>query len=651
MKTFLFSLLAAGCTLVSTGDGAHADNLQSTLSPASDRWPRVWTTYSTVRSIDADFADLKAHGVDAVMLRAPSVREAKAYLEAARKHGLRLGVRLGKHLLPNAEMVEDAGLKPQRAVMIGGVYRGKAIDRFLFAFSAGKHEILIEPPVYNQRFAYKGRVSGEPAAHYFPEIGDPLRAEIVVPLAAYDGRQHLKILPATVERASDEVTLAEDSVSDRMPPSRETRDRNLYRLRFDLTGMQSARLDRVGVAVYWKYRGSREWYILNWSPVSMAADSTREAVRRQVRKRLAVWSEANGGTFPEADLVALRFGDETFYLTGHLGGRTPSVNYPLWDYSPSAVRRFRERAGDGVAYPRTWGHPEIYGPRAYSAWMYTLHEACADVCGAARAEAGTVSRTIMVFRNTTRFDVFSLANDHDGSGPELLTRNLDLVHIDPYPVGRSGYKNNIPRDMSYYGGLARRYGKPLVPWMQAHSYVGLDHVAPGQIDRMAEGQWNQGVDAVMWLGYGNGATFPRVNPESWERAAAFHRRLHRELPPKPKARLAVLRSYDAWALTNIEENTVRNPDDWLLQQWLEVWSVDHGRPYDVFELPPGEAAETAGKVESILERYPHGIANVPAEGAWYVGEGIDARVLPLDLAERHRRRFEREMEAKGWLGR
>ncbi|MFW6318304.1 MAG: hypothetical protein ACOC06_07555, partial [Halorubrum sp.] len=31
---------------------------------------------------------------------------------------------------------------------------GRAIDRHVFKFSAGKHQIIIEPPVYNKDFAY-----------------------------------------------------------------------------------------------------------------------------------------------------------------------------------------------------------------------------------------------------------------------------------------------------------------------------------------------------------------------------------------------------------------------------------------------------------------------------------------------------------------
>jgi hypothetical protein len=409
-------LTLLGLALIATVLCASEDELQSVLGPQSANRPLVWTTYSTVKSLEEDFIDLKTHGVDAVMLRAMPLEEAKLYLRAARRHGLRLGVSLGKHLLPNAEIVEQAGLKPEYAVMIGGVYQGKAIDRFLYAFTAQQQEIIVEPPVYNQTFAYTGRVSGERIAHYYPEIGDPLRAEIVVPLANYDGKQHLKIIEADIERVRGDFELTHDSVSKRMPSSYETRDRKLYRLRFDLTGLDTALLDRVGIAVYWQYHGSPEWYILNWAPVSVVAQNTKEAVRYAVRKQLGIWTAANGGVFPEDVVSALRFGDEPFFLTGHTGGKTPAVNYPLWDYSKTAIARFQEMTKDQIAYPRTWGHPEIYGVGAYSAWLYALHQGCGEICGVARDEVRKLCPSLMVFRNTTRNGVFALSNDHDGSG-------------------------------------------------------------------------------------------------------------------------------------------------------------------------------------------------------------------------------------------
>jgi len=51
---------------------------------------------------------------------------------------------------------------------------------------------------------------------------------------------------------------------------------------------------------------------------------------------------------------------------------------------------------------------------------------------------------------------------------------------------------------------------------------------------MADEQWAQGVDAIIWLGYGQ--TFPKIRPDSWERAAMFHKKLATSLPPKPKAK-------------------------------------------------------------------------------------------------------------------
>ena len=50
----------------------------------------------------------------------------------------------------------------------------------------------------------------------------------------------------------------------------------------------------------------------------------------------------------------------------------------------------------------------------------------------------------------------------------------------------------------------------------------------------------------------------------------------------------MLRPYTTWALSSRWQDKVRNPADWMLQQFLEVWAVKHGKPYDVFEIPPGQ---------------------------------------------------------------
>jgi len=614
--------------------------------------PVAWTTYRQVKSIDEDFQDLKEHGIGAVIIgsfdEAMAEEEARTYLEAARKHDIKLAVRTGNHLLPNGNMVKEAGFDPDYAVMIGGVYEGKAIDRYLFSFTAKPHKITIEPPIYNQKFAYTGRVSDEPIAHYFPEIGDPIRAEIIVPLKEFDGKQHLAIINAAVTKIDGKEFLDNGSVSRDLPDSYEIRERNLYQLEFDLSPYTNALLDKVGVAIYWEYRGSEEWYILDWSNVSMSAKTTRNAVRFKVNKTLTTWTEANGGTFPGDILIGLRFGDEPFYLTGHLRSNSPSVNYPLWDYSTSGIEDYRELASN-LDYPRTWGYPEVYGPKSYSYWLYSFHKACAEITGIAREEAKKIAPDILVFRNTTRGSAFSLANDHDGSGPELLARELDIVHLDPYPVGSSGYSSNIPRDMSYYGGLSRRYQKPLIPWMQAHQYGNLTHVTPEHIEKMAQEQWDQGIDAIMWLGYGKRSTFPTTNPDSWEAAGTFHKKLANQLPPKPVSRLAVIRSYNAWALTNRIDERIRNPHDWLMQQWLTVWSIKHGQPYDVFEVAPNLDQASLDSIKALIKSYDHVISNIPFENAWYVGEGIDEQEIPLSKAPEYQDTFEAEIRKRGWL--
>lgn len=127
--------------------------------------------------------------------------------------------------------------------MIGGVYQGRAIDRHVFAFAPQRHEIVIEPPVYKQGYAY-ARGSGstgepeqtEPIAHYFPDMGAPARAEVIVPLRAFDGRQHLQIIPAAVAEAPPGAKPENDSITG-LPDTTETRNRKLYQLRFDLTGL------------------------------------------------------------------------------------------------------------------------------------------------------------------------------------------------------------------------------------------------------------------------------------------------------------------------------------------------------------------------------------------------------------------------------
>ncbi|MCX7047670.1 MAG: hypothetical protein NTX50_19570 [Candidatus Sumerlaeota bacterium] len=657
LLNFLFSAIAQppnAASVNSVQDQTTSGKSTLPIRPGDPQWPVAWTSYRKVVSTESDFSDLKAHGVGLVSWGARNAADARAALETARRLGMKYHIDF-PDVTENRDLVKSLGFAPVDALMIGGAFRGKAIDRHLFAFEPRKQDIVIEPPVYSKGFPYTRGSGGtgapkagaEKVGHYYPDMPAPVRAEIIIPLKPFDGRQHLKIIPAAIAEAPADTKLEADSFTPEMRDPPEARNRKLYRLTFDLSGMEGAMLDHAGVAVYWAYHGTNQYWMFQHGNVSARGDSTSQALRAAVRKTLAIWNEANGGRFPLDVVLAGRFGDECFYITGHTGA--PVVSYPLWDYSEPSIAAFRAHAGE-IEYPRTWGFPEVYGPDTYGWWFYSLHEGCAALCGMVRDEIAQVAPGLLLFRNTTRMGVFDLNNDHDGSGQELLTRNLDIVHLDPYPATGSGYGANIPRDMSYCAGLARRYHRLLIPWMQAHTYGGPNgqvDVSPEQVDRVAREQLVQGPDAIIWLGYGN--TFPKVRPDSWERAGEFHKRLAAAPPPKPKADLAVLRSYRAWALSSLWENKIRNPADWMLQQWLEVWAIQHGQPYDVFELPPAQTPSEAQATEKELRNYKYIVSTEPRKGAWLIGEGTQGAAIATNTAADLRKQYEQEMKKRGWL--
>lgn len=629
-------------------------NLLAQTHPTStNALPVAWTSYQKVATYEQDFADMKAHGVGLVDMNARDVADAREKLNLARQFGMKYHINL-PDITERANLVRDEGYEPVDALMIGGVYQGKAIDRHLFQFKAGKNTIIIEPPVYNKAFAYTendGSTSeaglGERIAHYYPEMTNPVKAEIVVPLKRFDGKQHLKMINAQITEAPAGSKPEFDSVTQDMPVASETKNRKLYQVSFDLTGLNAALLNQVGIAVYWPYHGTRKYWLFGRGNVSAAASTTKQALQKVVQKELAKWTEANNGNFPSDVVVAVRYGDECFYITGHSQTNgSAAVNYPLWDFSAPTVQAFQKHAGK-TEYPRTWGFPEIYGEEAYGWWMYNLHEQLANLVGSVRKEIARIAPDLKVFRNTTRMGIFDLSNNLDGSGQELLTQNLDIVHLDPYPVVGGEYTEAIPRDMSYCSGLARRYNKSLVPWMQAHVYAKLQHVTPGQVDRMADEQWAQGVDGIIWLGYGD--TYPHVRTDSWKRAAAFHQKLAAGLPPKPKAKLAVLRSYNSMASASLWENgLIRNPSDWLLQQFLEVWSVQRKQAYDVFEVPPVLTASEKENLETQLKSYTNIVSTLLWKGAWIIDDKQIGNTVDQSEAKEWQQKLEKEIDKRGW---
>jgi hypothetical protein len=662
MKLIPVNLFLPLILFIALGSCQKKNRSDVPIRPGNPEWPRAWVSYSVVDSMEKDFADLKKHGVGLVSMGARSVDDARMKLALARKHGMKYHIQF-KKINERRDLILEMGLEPVDALMIGGIVQGKAIDRFLFEFLPGKNSIILEPPVYNKQFAYRSKSDEslafedrEPNSHYFPDIPDPVKAEIIVPLQLYDGEQHLKVVPGTIEKKPSGTRLEEDSATPEMREVSEIKNRTLYKINFDLTGLDKALLNKIGIAVYWPFHGSDKWYVFGHGTVCQVAESTLEAARRDAQNQLKIWTEANGGTFPIDVVIATRIGDEHFYISSHIYEPNKTVNFPLWDYSEPALNVYRKNSG-GIEYPRTWGYPEIYGTDAYAWWMYSLHQNCAALMKATVEEAEKQAPGMLFFRNTTRAGIFSLANDHDGNGPELMTQQLNVVHLDPYPVGGawwggSGYRDDIIRDMSYYAGLSRRYNRLLVPWMQAHTYGGpngLQHVTPDQVERMGKEQYANGVDAIMWLGYGKDKTFPNVRPESWEQAGTFHQQLTRYPPLKPAAKLAVLRSYSAWSLTSYNDVGILNPQDWLLQQWLEVWAVKYRQPYDVFEVPPGLTAEQRKLMENQLEKYDYVIATEPWKSAWIIGENTTGSTVNPDEAGTYQQKFENEIKLKGWL--
>lgn len=491
--------------------------LQSVDSTEHPPFPRVWVTYREVNGFDEDFKLLKANGVGAVQARSRS-SELPELFAAARQHDMKL-------IMDVPELSEQAYKLPkdeiERAVMIAGAYQGKAIDRHRFAFSAKEHEIIIENPVYDKENCY------DTLGRYFPGMRDPVKAEVIVKEADFDGEQHLKIIPAITSRKDDLH----------------------WTMKFDLTGVKGD-LDHVILAVYWISEGTRDYWMFG-DAASAAAESTKEALAEEVHKEVEQWRKANDGTFPNDLVVAMRFGDECFHVSGHLN--SADCSYPLWDYSDSGIEAYKE-LNPSQTYPRGKPWIDVFGRQAYADWMYTHHRACADLVNVVKEtlkEEGLPD--LPVFRNITRAGVFSTMNDHDGSGLDLLVQELDIAHLDPYPVKSGGYvEHTIPVDMSYVAGLARRHDKYLVPWLQSHTYWanrgGLTHPDKNQVNRMIKQHLPHMPDALMWLGWGKNYTFPLQRPEAWKEAAEQHHRFIQKERTPIEPKMAVIRPYTVRAL-------------------------------------------------------------------------------------------------------
>jgi hypothetical protein len=534
--------------------------------------PKVWMTYYDGSNLEEDFKDMKNHGVDAIEVGIWGIEgnsRASEVLQVARQTDMKL-------IIGIPEISEQAFKFPknkvERAVMMGGAFNGKAIDRFRFAFTPEKHTITIESPVYYSTNCY-GNIG-----RYFMGL-KPVNAEVVVKLADYDGKQHLKIIPAKIT------------------PQKE----NFWNMKFDLTDVKGD-LENVVLAVFWTSEGTRDHWIFG-DAVSLYSEGFKSQLQHEVKKVISAWKDANNGIFP-SEIIAIRYGDECFHISGHLNSE--DCSYPVWDYSESAIKKFWETFNE--EYPRGVGWTDMYGREANARWMYNFHEAAANSVKLVKEclrKEGVDS--LPVFRNITRMNVFDLMNDFDGSGLEMLAKELDILQIDPYPVSDKGYiEKIIPRDMTYLEGLARRFNKPLVPWMQAHVYGNLKHPTPEHIAEMMKQQKQFNINSLMWLGYGynnSGNTFPKKNTKSWQQAKQEHALFRDNKTTIHKPDFAVIRPYTVGSLSGIKDNTADNR--FLTDVLLEKAVFQFNLRYDPFEPLSCETLQS-----NDLQKYPLLIAEI-----------------------------------------
>ncbi len=682
MKTFA-SLCVSLCALcVCRGEGGAAPTNHLPLTTNHLPLPKVWMSATLRGDMEETIRLCAEQGVDCVEVPTWQVDDCRRSLAALRKYGVKGFTSTGPDPSLDSRPAVRDGKPCERAVCVAGAYRGLAIDRNLFSFTAGPHEIVVEPPVYSVRQPYTrrrknpdGTESIVKSGHYFGSFRPTGKAEIIVPERLYDGKQHLRIIPCEVLPAGPNDKPETDTAAGMSGP--EIENRRLVRLKFDLTDCADCLLDKVGIAVYWESDPDGASWKNGNGQLSVFSDLTRERARFVGAWRANQWVLANGGTFPSNDIVAIRFGDECFNITGWVD--CPAASFPIWGFSESALTNFTAVAGK-LVQPRTLGYPEIYGMEAYAKALYEYHKACAGLVRAFREGVREVTPDLLVFRNTTRADVWSEANDRDGSGQEVLARELDFLHIDPYPIHAGNYATEtIPCDMGYVSGFARRFGKPLIPWMQAHAYApsGLGDITPADMKRMWEQHLPFGPDGMMWLGFnahpGNSdteMTFPKRSPESWAYAkelfASMHNaqssmqnaecRMQNESPGGSEGgalrrSCAIVRPYATRAICSVQsDGSWRNPADRILQAWARAWGIDNGQLFDVFELPPNEMrgdGATSPLIEE-LARYPLIVSTIPIPGlpqTRVLGAGSEGTSLTLTEFNDLRSSFAKEIAA------
>ena len=385
--------------------------------------PKVWMSAQWRDPFAETIRACAEQGVDVVEVPSWATNHCAYVLAALRKYKVKGFTSSGSE--PSENVPPDAveGKTVERAVFTGGAYRGKAIDRTLFSFEPKAYDIVIEPPVYSARQAYTSKKKGPDgkmrtirSGHYFGAFVPTGEAEIIVPEKLFDGKPHVRIIPCKVLPVEDGRKPENDTVTEKMSGP-EIENRRLVRLVFDLSDCKGLMLDKVGIAVYWASDTESDgWKNLRRGQFSVFSEHTRRAARENGSRRANQWVRVNGGTFPKDDIIAIRFGDECFNLTGWVD--CPAASFPLWGFSPSGRAAFAREGRNSLRpliQPRTWGYSEIYGTEAYGIALYSYHKACAELTRAFAEGVHSVAPSLKVFRNTTRGDAWSEGNDHDGS--------------------------------------------------------------------------------------------------------------------------------------------------------------------------------------------------------------------------------------------
>jgi hypothetical protein len=110
-----------------------------------------------------------------------------------------------------------------------------------------------------------------------------------------------------------------------------------------------------------------------------------------------------------------------------------------------------------------------------------------------------------------------------------------------------------------------------------------------------------------------------------------------------------LRPYRVWALESQTDGLIRNPADYLLQQFLDVWAVHYGQPYNVFELPPRMSSDDRAAMDRELATYKYVVSTEPRPGALVIGAGTIGQTVDPETAESIKLKFEAELKARGWM--